>query len=69
MIEPIQRRFGARVREVRQAKSVSQEALAHAAELDRSYLGSVERGERNISLLTIYKIAQALAVPAKELVP
>lgn len=63
----IQEHFGKRVRELRKQKEFSQEALALACELDRSYIGGVERGERNISLVNIYKIAEALGVAVKEL--
>jgi ribosome-binding protein aMBF1 (putative translation factor) len=63
----IQKHFGEHVRKLRKQKGLSQEALALACELDRTYIGSVERGERNISLLNIYKIAEALGVKAKEL--
>ncbi len=63
----IQQHFGERVRELRRQKGLSQEALALACELDRTYIGGVERGERNISLINIYKIADALGVNAKEL--
>jgi transcriptional regulator with XRE-family HTH domain len=55
--------FGERVRILRQARGLSQEALALVAGLDRTYIGGVERGERNISLINIQKIAQALDVP------
>lgn len=54
--------FGQRVRELRLKEGLSQEALAELCELDRTYIGGVERGERNISLLNIYKIAGALRV-------
>jgi len=54
--------FGARVRQLRRAVSISQEELAAIAQLDRSYIGGVERGERNISLVNIHKIARALRV-------
>ena len=61
--------FGSRVREFRLRRGLSQEALAHEADLDRSYVGGVERGERNISLVNIYKLAKALGVSAGELMP
>jgi transcriptional regulator with XRE-family HTH domain len=63
----IQRRFGERVRAVRKQKGLSQEALALACDLDRTYVGGVERGERNISLVNIHKISSALGVKAKDL--
>ena len=59
--------LGERIRVLRQACGLSQEALALAAELDRTYIGGVERGERNISLLNIQKIAQALNVSPADL--
>ncbi len=65
--ERIKREFGARLRAIRQEKGLSQEALALACELDRTYIGGVERGERNISLINIYKIAAALGISAREL--
>jgi len=63
----IQKRFGEWVRSLRQGKGLSQEALAHACGLDRTYIGGVERGERNISLINIHVIADALEVSVKEL--
>ncbi|MEQ6341654.1 MAG: helix-turn-helix domain-containing protein [Gammaproteobacteria bacterium] len=63
----LQKYFGERVRELRKQKGLSQESLALTCGLDRTYIGGVERGERNISLLNIHKIATALGVPAKEL--
>lgn len=59
--------FGARVRELRKQKGLSQEALALACGLDRSYVGGVERGERNISLMNIHRIAAALGISVREL--
>ena len=63
----LQKHFGEQVRELRKQKGLSQEGLALACGLDRTYVGGVERGERNISLLNIYKIAEALGVDVKEL--
>jgi transcriptional regulator with XRE-family HTH domain len=63
----ILKHFGERVRELRKQKGLSQESLALACDLDRSYIGGVERGERNISLLNIHKIADALGASAREL--
>lgn len=54
--------FGTRIRSLRQARGLSQESFADAAEIDRSYIGGVERGERNISLVNIKKIADALDI-------
>lgn len=59
--------FGQRLREVRQASQISQEELAHRSALDRSYVGQVERGERNLTLENIYKLAGGLGVPASTL--
>ena len=63
----IQLLFGSRVRLLRKSLGISQEALANLSELDRSYIGGVERGERNISLGNIEKIAKALNVDIKVL--
>lgn len=59
--------FGRRVRQLRTAKGISQEAFAHAIKLDRSYFGSVERGKRNVSLDNICLIAEGLGVAPAEL--
>lgn len=58
--------FGKKVRELRKQRGLSQEALALLCELDRSYIGGVERGERNISLINIYKISKSLNISIKE---
>lgn len=65
--ERIKKEFGLRLRQLRQRKGLSQEGLALACNLDRTYIGGVERGERNVSLINIHKIACALGIPAKEL--
>lgn len=56
------KRFGARIRELRVAAGLSQENLASRCGLHRTYLGGVERGERNVGLLNIHAIAKALGV-------
>jgi transcriptional regulator with XRE-family HTH domain len=61
----IRKDFGKKLRQLRKARGLSQESLALASDLDRTYVGSVERGERNISLINIYKIASALGVSPK----
>ena len=61
--------FGRRLREVRTRTGISQERLAEPAGLHRTYVSSVERGERNISLINIANLANALGVPMAELMP
>ncbi|WP_260128255.1 helix-turn-helix domain-containing protein [Elizabethkingia anophelis] len=53
-------RIGNQIRELRIEADLSQEKLAFACDLDRTYIGSVERGERNISIINLRKIAKAL---------
>lgn len=59
--------FGAAVRVRRKEIKLSQEALADLAEIDRSHMGKIERGERNVTLLNVLKIAGALAVKPSDL--
>jgi transcriptional regulator with XRE-family HTH domain len=59
--------FGKRVRELRRKQRISQEGLADIAGVHRTYMGSIERGEKNISLENIVKVARALRVLPKEL--
>ena len=61
------RRFGASVRDHRRRAGLSQEKLAALAGLDRTYVGGIERGERNVAVINIVRIAQALSVPPSEL--
>lgn len=60
-------RTGAAIRLIRRERGISQEALADAASLDRSHLGRIERGERNLTLLNLVKVARALETRAWEL--
>lgn len=59
--------FGERVRELRKEKSLSQEELADKADVHRTYIGMIERGEKNITIVNIQKIAKALGVGIREL--
>jgi len=59
--------FGKRVRELRLERGLSQEQLGQLAGLDRTYISSAEAGRRNVSLKTIYKLAEALEVRAADL--
>lgn len=61
-METVLSEFGRRVRELRLKRGMTQEALANLTELDRSYIGSIERGEKNVALLNIAKLANALDV-------
>lgn len=59
--------FGAAIRAIRKEQGISQEAFALKCGIDRSYFGAVERGERNVALTNILKIADALQVRTAEL--
>lgn len=63
----ILKRFGKRVREERLNKNLSQERLGELAKVHRTYVGMIERGEKNITLTNIEKFAKALNLPIKEL--
>jgi transcriptional regulator with XRE-family HTH domain len=60
-------RFGDKVRELRHEKNLSQEELSFKANLHRTYIGMIERAEKNITLVNMEKIAQALGVELEEL--
>ena len=58
--------FGKQMRKEREKQKISQEKLAERAELHRNYVGAVERGEKNISLINIEKIAKALQMETSD---
>jgi len=60
-------KFGEKVRQIRKLKGISQEELSFRANLHRTYIGMIERAEKNITLINIEKIAKALNVEIKEL--
>lgn len=62
-------KIGQRIRELRKAKGFSQEEFAYEVGLDRTYMGSVERGERNIAALNLIRIAKSLKIEVGELFP
>ena len=66
-MDKIEMRFGQRVKELRLKQNISQEELAFRCSLSKSYISDVERGTRNISLKSIEKIADGLAIRIKEL--
>lgn len=62
-------KLGKKIRDLRKEKGFSQESFAYEVGLDRTYMGSVERGERNIAALNLIKIAKTLKVEIGELFP
>lgn len=60
-------KFGQRVRQLRKEKNLSQEEFSFKADLHRTYIGMIERAEKNITLVNIEKIAKALNVDIREL--
>jgi transcriptional regulator with XRE-family HTH domain len=67
MAEDVRTRFGRAVRQRRNKLGVSQEAFADLCGLDRTYIGGIERGERNVALVNIEKIAKTLRLTIAEL--
>ena len=65
--DPALRRFGENVRSLREKKDLSQEQLAELADLDRTYIGGLERGERNATLASVIRVARALGIKAAAL--
>lgn len=62
-------KFGQRLQKIRKSKKISQEELAEILAMHRTYVGFIERGERNPTIRTLYKIAKALKVKSSELLP
>lgn len=62
-------KFGEKVQKVRKAQNISQEELASKLSMHRTYIGMIERGERNPTIRTLYKIAKALKVNSADLLP
>ncbi len=68
-MKDLAKNFGKKLREIRKLKGLSQDKLALVAEIDRSYVGRIERGEVNITLEKVYELAEALNCNAAELLP
>lgn len=62
----IRYRLGQRIKQLREVKGMSQKDLAYSADLDRSYIAGVEAGSRNVSIVNVEKIANALNVSLKD---
>jgi transcriptional regulator with XRE-family HTH domain len=65
---PVLVALGEAIRRIRLAKDISQEKLALLAEVDRSYVGRVERGDNNVAILTLTRIANALEISVAKLI-
>ena len=63
----IKKKTGQRIKHIREQQGMSQKDLSYSADLDRSYITSVENGQRNISIVNLEKIANALKVSLSEL--
>ena len=66
-VTPTRKQLGEKVRKLRKELGISQEELGFRAGLHRTYIGSIERGEQNVSIDNIHKIAKALEVSPKDL--
>jgi transcriptional regulator with XRE-family HTH domain len=67
MIKPVVKKFGKRVRQLRLERGLTQEALGSKCDLDLTYIGRIERGEQNSSLVVVGAIAKGLGVSLEEL--
>ena len=66
-VTPIRKKFGARLRELRKRRGFSQESLAAAVNVHRTYIGSIERGEQSVSIDNLKKLAKALKLKIADL--
>lgn len=62
----IKKKFGKKLKQLRTEQGISQESLALSADLDRTYIPSIEKGERNVSITVVEKLAKALNVSITE---
>jgi transcriptional regulator with XRE-family HTH domain len=67
--QSVEFRFGQRLREIRTGKEISQEDLAATAGLHRTFVSLIERGQRNVTLRTIERLAKALGIKMADLMP
>jgi transcriptional regulator with XRE-family HTH domain len=65
--DPLLASIGRNIRAIRKEKAISQERLALLADLDRSYMGGLERGQHNLTVITLKRIAATLEVPIQRL--
>ncbi|EOV0085076.1 helix-turn-helix domain-containing protein [Vibrio parahaemolyticus] len=68
-MKDLAKRFGVKLRGKRKDKKVSQDQLALLADIDRSYIGRIERGEVNITLEKVYQLAEVLECDVRDLLP
>ena len=62
----VKQKIGKRIKELREVRKMAQKDVAYAADLDRSYIASIENGQRNVSIVNIEKIALALGLSLNE---
>ncbi len=65
-MDDVRLRIGQRIKELREKTNMSQKDLSYSSDLDRSYIASIESGQRNVSIVNIEKIAKALNVSIKD---
>ncbi len=66
-MQEIQKKLGKRIAELRKKRGFSQEGFAHECGFHRSYMGALERGEKNVTIQLIDRVAKALKIPLAEL--